>query len=239
VACGFLLGLWTAVRRAPLTGIKPETILDLGPWLIIGAIVGSRAWYVATFWNEQFAGKPFLDLFMVWRGGLIFYGGLVGAALGTVLFAALRKVPLWRMADALTPSIALGYMFGRIGCLLNGCCFGRACELPWAIHFPQHHETYPQGVHPTQLYDSLLNLGLFAALAWLYRRKKFDGQVFATYLLGFAVLRFTVELFRGDYPAYQRYLGHWATPAQVVSLAAFGAGVALWLVLRRGQLRPT
>ena len=84
----------------------------------------------------------------------------------------------------LAPSIALGSVFGRIGCLLNGCCYGRACDLPWAISFPPGNPlgspTYP--VHPTEIYDALLNLGLYFFLAWLFRRKKFDGQIFATYL---------------------------------------------------------
>jgi phosphatidylglycerol---prolipoprotein diacylglyceryl transferase len=84
-------------------------------------------------------------------------------------------------------------------------------------------------LHPTQIYDSLLNLALYASLAWLYRRKKFDGQVFATYLVGYALLRSLVEVFRGDYP--QRYLGGWATPAQLVSIGIFGAGLVLLFLL--------
>lgn len=237
VAAGFLAGLWTAARRAPLTGVKPETVLDLGPWLIVGAIIGSRAWYVVMFWDEQFAGHPLMEVFTVWRGGLVFYGGLVGAVLGTVAFAILRKLTLWNLADVLAPSIALGYVFGRMGCLLNGCCYGKACSLPWAIRFPEAHDTHAQAVHPTQVYDSLLNLALYAGLAWLYRHKKFEGQVFACYLVGFAVLRFTVELFRGDYPLNQHYLGSWATPAQVVSLVTLAAGVWLLLALGRNPLK--
>lgn len=237
VATAFLAGFWTASRRAPLSGFKAETVLDLGPWLILGAIIGARVWYVATFWEDQFAGKPLVELFTVWHGGLVFYGGLVGAVVATLSFCAVKRLPLWKLADVLAPSVALGYVFGRIGCLLNGCCYGRVCMRPWAIHFPQNHETYPYGVHPTQVYDSLLSLALYVSLAWLYRHKKFDGQVFAVYLVGYAVLRFVVELFRGDYPAYQHYLGNWATPAQVVSLLILLAGVGLLLGLRRFQLR--
>jgi len=160
-------------------------------------------------------------MFMVWRGGLVYYGGLVGASLGFILYARLKKLPLWKGADILAPSIALGYVFGRIGCLMNGCCYGRVCELPWAIQFPNNpmHGTSSMlrvwlgatdrslPVHPTQIYESLLNLALYAGLAWLYRRKKFDGQVFATYLVCYAILRSFVEMFRGDYPEYQRHFG--------------------------------
>lgn len=137
------------------------------------------------------------------------------------------------------PSIALGYVFGRIGCLLNGCCYGRVCSLPWAIRFPAdnplHPPTYP--VHPTEVYESLLNLGLYMALAWLHRHKKFDGQVFAVYLVSYAALRSFVELFRGDYPEYQHYLGGWATPAHLVSIGILAAGVVLLWVLPRPEMK--
>ena len=122
-------------------------------------------------------------------------------------------------------------MFGRIGCLLNGCCFGRECSLPWAIHFPPDHSTGGAPVHPTQIYDSLLNLGLYALLEALYRRKKFDGQVFATYLMCYAVTRSFVEVFRGDYSEVHRHAG--LTPAQLLSVAIFAAGLILFALLRR------
>lgn len=172
---------------------------------------------------------------MIHHGGLVFYGGLIGAIISGILFIRLRKLPLWAMSDVLAPSIALGYVFGRIGCLMNGCCYGAACHLPWAIRYPAGHETHPVGgeaipVHPTQVYDSLLNLVLYAGLAWLYRRKKFDGQVFAVYLVGYAITRSTVELFRGDYP--QLYAG-WITPAHIVSALILAAGAGLYLYLPR------
>ena len=231
VAIGFLAGLWTASRRGLSSGFPAEKILDLGPWLIVGTIVGARTLYVISYWNEQFAGRPLAEVFMVWKGGLVYYGGFIGATLSGILYARRKGLPLWKLADVMAPSIALGSVFGRIGCLLNGCCYGRECSLPWAIHFPPTHQTYPHGVHPTEVYDSLLNLVLYFILAWLYRRKKFDGEVFAAYLVGYAVFRFVVEMFRGDYPQY--YLGGWATPAQLVSFGILAAGIALWVVLPR------
>lgn len=237
MALAFLAGLWTASRRGLREGIAPETVLDVGPWLIIGGIVGGRTLYVITFWHEQFANQPFYEVFMVQKGGLVFYGGLIGSSLAYILFARLKKLPLWKGADVLAPSIALGYFFGRIGCLMNGCCYGRVCDLPWAIHFPRGHDTYPNGVHPTEVYESLLNLGLYAALAWFYRHKKFDGQVFSAYLVSYALLRSFVEMFRGDYPAYQRHLGGWLTPAHMVSIGILAAGVVLLAVLRRHPVR--
>ncbi len=239
IALGFLAGLWTAGRRAPLSGLPGELPLDLGPWLILGGILGGRALYVITFWRENFARQPVYEIFMVHHGGLVFYGGLAGASLACILFAAFRRAPLWKLADVLAPSIPLGYVFGRLGCFLNGCCYGRACDFPWAAHFPAAHESYPAGVHPTQIYDSLLSLGLYLGLAWLYRRKKFDGQVFGAYLIGYAAVRSFVEYFRGDYPAYQHYLGGWATPAQVVSIFILLAGLALLRILPRASGRAT
>jgi phosphatidylglycerol:prolipoprotein diacylglycerol transferase len=233
VASGFLAGLWTASRRALAAGIRPDKILDFGPWLLVAAIFGARVLYVLTFWRDQFAEGPVLEWFAVWRGGLVYYGGLIGAALVTIFYARLKRIGLWKLSDVLAPSIPLGYAFGRIGCLMNGCCYGRECTLPWAIHFPENHQTYPHAVHPTQIYDAVLGLGFYAFLSWLYRRKKFDGQVFAVYLAGYAILRFAVEFTRGDYPVGQHYLGGWATPAQVVSLLMLVPAVAFWRFLPR------
>lgn len=232
VAVGFLVGLWNASRRAPQAGIPGEKIADLGPWLIVGALLGARTLYVISYWREQFAGQPIWEIFMIHHGGLVYYGGLIGAALACVLYTLWKKLPLWRLADILAPGIALGYVFGRIGCLMNGCCYGRACELPWAIRFPENNAlgapTFP--VHPTQVYDSLLSLALFGALAWLFKRRKFDGQIFSLYLMGYAVTRSLVELFRGDYPVEHLRAG--LTPAHLVSIAVFGGGLVLFFVLR-------
>jgi len=231
VAIGFLVGIWTASRRGLLQGIPAERTVDLGPWLIVGALVGARLFFVVSYWDSDFAQAPWYEMFMIRKGGLVYYGGFVGSSLAFLTYVRWKKIPAWRMADTLAPSIALGYFFGRFGCLMNGCCYGTECSLPWAIHFPYGHQTFDAGVHPAQVYDSLLNLGLYLGLAWLYRRKHFDGQVFATYLVGYAVLRFSVEFFRGDYTVH--YLGGWATPAQVLSLVLFPSGIAFWVWQRR------
>ena len=169
---------------------------------------------------------------MIQRGGLVYYGGLIGGTLAGLLYVWKSKLPLWKFADALAPSIALGYVPGRLGCLMNGCCFGRETGVPWAIHFPKEHETHGLGVHPTQVYDSLLNLGLYVGLALLHRRKNFDGQVFASYFLCYAVTRSLVETFRGDYPP-QQYLGGVVTPAHLVSILIFSVGAGLYWKLRQ------
>lgn len=230
VALGFVAGLWTASRRAPRLGITGETIADLGPWLILGGIVGARVLYVVSYWDRSFAGKPLWEIFAIHHGGLVFYGGLMGAVLCTLIFVRWRNLPLWPLADVLAPSIALGHAFGRLGCLMNGCCYGRQCDLPWAIQYPANPDLPPHPVHPTQIYEASLNLALYAGLAWLCRRRKFDGQVFAVYLVAYALLRSFVEVFRGDYPA--RTFGL-LTPAHWVSVLIFVGGVVLWWKLPR------
>ena len=242
VALGFIAGLWTAGRRAKLIDIEPAKVHDIGPWLILGGVGGGRVLYVISYWHEKFSTEPWWEVFAIWRGGLVFYGGLIGATLAGMCYVWLKKLPLWKMADILAPSIALGYAFGRIGCLMNGCCYGRACSLPWAIHFPSAmgtdgvlhpHPSGGIGVHPTEIYDSLLNFGFYAVLAWLFRRRKFDGEIFAIYLIGYAIIRSFVEYFRGDYPVH--YLGGWATPAQVISLIIVTSGLLLIFLLPRPQ----
>lgn len=237
MALAFIVGLWTASRRGLREGIPAEKIFDIGPWLIIGTIIGARALHVVTYWQEEFAGQPFWEVFAVWQGGLVFYGGLIGATLAACMYARLKQIPVWKLADVLAPSIALGYVFGRIGCFLNGCCYGRACSLPWAVTYPadnpNHPPTFP--VHPTQLYDSLMNLALYVGLAWLYRHKKFNGQVFAAYLLCYAVTRSIAESFRGDYSPLHIHSALHLTPGQLVSIGIFAAGAVLWALLMKLQ----
>lgn len=235
VAAGFVVGLWTASRRALRAGIGGEVVADLGLWLLIGALAGARALYVVSYWRESFAGRPLWEIFNIRGGGVVFYGGFIGASLACICYVRLKKLPLWKIADILAPSVALGHAIGRIGCLMNGCCYGCPTTVPWAIHFPGDHPTHGQNVHPTQIYESALNFGLYGALEWLFRRRRFDGQVFAAYLVCYAVLRAFVEIFRGDYTAY--YLGGWATPAQVLSIFIFAAGAALWWALSRTRVK--
>ena len=233
MALGFFAGLWTATRRARRVNVHADIIADVTLWLMLGSIVGARLVYVTTYWKQVFASQPLSEIFMVQHGGLVYYGGLIGAVIAGIVYLLWKKQPVWKIADILAPSIALGSVFGRIGCLINGCCYGYKCDLPWAIHFPADHATAGAAVHPTQLYDALLNLILYLALAWWFRRKKFDGQIIAAYFMGYAVFRSIAEHFRGDYPADHIHAG--LTSAQVVSIGIFAAGALLWALLSRKQ----
>jgi phosphatidylglycerol:prolipoprotein diacylglycerol transferase len=192
---------------------------------------------VTTYWKDEFAGQPLSEIFMIQHGGLVYYGGLIGAALAGFICIRWKKLPLWKTVDVLAPSCALGNFFGRIGCLLNGCCYGRACNLPWAIRFPPGHPTGGLPVHPTEIYDALDNFILYLLLAWLFRRKKFDGEVFATYLIGYAITRTVMEYFRGDYPPDQIHFG--LTPGELISIPIFIAGLVLGIVLSTRARKTT
>jgi phosphatidylglycerol:prolipoprotein diacylglycerol transferase len=243
IALAFLAGLWTAVRRARRQNISAEQISDVTLWLMAGSIIGARIVYVATYWHEEFAGRPVQNIFAIWQGGLVFYGGLIGAAAAGFIYGFWKKLPVWKIADVLAPSIALGSFFGRIGCLLNGCCYGTVCNLPWGIRFPNGSYAWEHQrgqnligendpalpVHPTEIYDALLNLSLYIFLAWLFRRKKFDGQILATYLICYAITRSITETFRGDYTELHYHLG--LTPAQWISVPILISGLLLATVL--------
>ena len=254
IAVAFLAGLWTATRRAPRENIPGERIADIVLWLMVGAILGARIVYVTTYWKDEFAGRPFWEVFMIQQGGLVYYGGLIGAIIAGFVYIRWKKLPIWKTADVLAPSIALGNVFGRIGCFLNGCCFGRPTNLPWAVQFPNHSDAWytqsQQGlagvgpttaalpVHPTEIYDALNNFLLYLVLAWLFRRKKFDGEVFVAYLIGYAITRTFMEYFRGDYPPDHIHL-FGLTPGMLVSIPIFIIGLVLGAILAQRRLvRP-
>jgi phosphatidylglycerol:prolipoprotein diacylglycerol transferase len=164
-----------------------------------------------------------------------FHGGVAMGILAGVLYMRRHRIPVLAMADAAAPGIALGYAIGRIGCFLNGCCYGCPTSLPWGVHFPG---TAP-GVHlhPTQIYATLVNLLLCVALARVYLRPHRLGQVIALYVSGYSLYRFLIESLRKGYTADVFALG--LTDAQAFSILSFAAGVAWWLWLqRRSQPLP-
>ncbi|MSU36577.1 MAG: prolipoprotein diacylglyceryl transferase [Pedosphaera sp.] len=233
VALGFVFGMWTAARRAVRVSINPEKILDLGPWVLGAGLLGARAMYVLNYWERDFSGRPWIEAFQIWNGGLVFYGGLLLAIPVAIWRVKAMGLPVWTVADCLAPSIALGHVFGRIGCFFNGCCFGQPTLQPWGVRFPSSSGVPGDGpVHPTQLYEAALNLVLFAVLSgWFYRRR-FDGQIFAGYLLGYAVIRSLTEYFRGDYSHVSAPTLGVFTPGQWISFPILLCGVILYFCRR-------
>ena len=210
VAAGFITAIALARRRAKSEGIDPDRIGDLGVWLIVAGMLGAKVFHIIFFWNDFIYGWRAEGIASL-RQGFVFYGGFIAASLATIFCALRKQIPVFKLADILAPSIAVGHAFGRMGCFFEGCCYGTACHLPWAVSFPATHNTHGQPVHPTELYEVLGNLAIFGVLTLLYRRKRFTGQIWWAYVLGYGALRFAVEFCRGDYETHylQRFtIGH-------------------------------
>ncbi len=233
VAAGFLLGLMLAGRRAKAEGLDPQAVSDLGIWLIVAGMGGAKLFHVIFFWDE-FIGAWRHEGLRSLREGFVFYGGFIGAVVATILFARKRGQPLWRLADLFAPCLALGHAFGRLGCFFNGCCYGSVCHAPWAVKFPDNHLMRDQPVHPTQLYEAMGNLVLFAALSAFSRRKRFDGQVWWWYVLAYGGLRFAIEFVRGDYAVH--YFNFFTIAHLIAAALIVIAAIGLWGTTRwRGE----
>lgn len=265
---GFLTAAWFAARRLRAQGYDGEISWDVAMWIFVGGIVGARLFFVVQYRDKFFkAGQPFMETLMslvnLPDGGLVFYGGAIVGSFSYWLFCRLRRLHPLALADILITSIFIGMVFGRVGCLLNGCCYGDVCSLPWAVTFPPESVPYaaevnaglisgiePDGkaglalgaarslpLHPTQLYSALSALVL-ALLTWAYYpfRQK-DGEVLALGWLLEPVTRFTVEFLRGD---ERGQFGTFLTISQWVSIGLFTTGlIFLWLIRdhrRRGSL---
>ena len=206
LALSFLLGIWIASVRAKRAGLDPTVIADVGFWVILSAIVGARAYYVLLHF-EEFRGdlisivNPFHGG-IVGIGGLVMYGGFIGAILASILYFSITKRPFLRYADASAPSVALGVALTRIGCFLNGCCYGSGAA-HCGISFPMssaagvyQHEIHATGLYPSQLYESAGGLLIFIALLLIEKRIPFQGFLFYSVGLLYSVLRFIVDFSR-------------------------------------------
>ena len=232
MAVAFLAALWLLRRRAPSFGIEREAASDIGIWLLLSGLLGAKLLLVIVEWPEYVRSwSAFASLA---RAGGVFYGGLFGAIVATVVLLAKRRISFWTFADAAAPSVALGQALGRAGCLLAGCCWGRECSLPWAITFsdPKAHENVgvPLGLplHPTQVYE-MLGTFLLCVLLVRFETRRYSGETFARYLLGYAVLRGTIEFFRGD---PRGAVGPFST-SQVIAVCGLAAALAIHLLRRR------
>ncbi len=257
VAAAFLAGIWLAQREARRRGQDPERIADLSFWILVAALVGSRVYFIFVNWDDYFGPGRLLvstpigripRLLAFWEGGLVFYGGFIGAALTGAWYMRKHRMAFLAHADTMIPSVAFGHFLGRLGCFAAGCCWGEVAgtHLPFLARFPpaslayqtfasrEHPElflspdrTSTLPLHPVQLYESFGELAIFLALVLLVRpRKRFHGQVMAAWLLAYAVLRTVVELFRGD---VERGVWYGLGVGQWTSIAIFAAGVLVWV----------
>jgi len=228
IGIGFLLGIYLASRRAKKEGINPDLILDMGVYLLLAAIIGSRLLHVLTN-LQDFSRNPF-DAFAIWKGGLVFYGGVLAAVPVGIWYVKKHKLPVWQTADIIAPYAALGHAFGRLGCFFAGCCYGAPCSGPFCVTFSDPHSLAPLGVplFPSQLMESGGEFLIFGLLLFLRRYKKFDGQLFWLYLVFYAVLRFTLEFFRGDADRGV-YFGGLVSTSQIIAIGMLGFSMfMLW-----------
>jgi len=198
IALGALLGITLISYEAKKQGYDQQQILDLTFYLIIAAIIGSRAFYVIL--NLKYYLHHPLEIVMIWRGGLVFYGGFLLAFATCFLYLKKHSLPFLKICDLLAPGLAIGEFIGRLGCFFAGCCYGKPTDLPWAITFTHPHSLAKLGVplHPTQLYSSLKALLIFLVLISARRYLKDKGQLLWLYILLYAIARLIIEHFRGD-----------------------------------------
>jgi len=234
IALGFLVGITLAGYEGKRVGENPEKIMDLSFYLLVSAIVGSRLFYVVTR-PDIFFSNP-LEILKIWNGGLVFYGAFIFAAITAIVYLKKNKMALWKITDILAPSLVLAQVFGRIGCFFAGCCYGKECNLPWAVTFTNPNSLAPTNImlHPSQLYHALGNLIIFGVLWLIRKRKGFDGQVFWIYVLLYGLIRAFLEIFRGDYRG-QEVLGTFSI-SQAIGLSM--AGLAVCMIIFLGRREP-
>lgn len=245
------------VELGPVVGRKArEHVFDIGFWVLVGAVIGARALFIIVNWGgpNGYGANP-ERIFMVWTGGLVFYGGFIGAALAALVYCRRHRVDFRGLADIAAPLVALGHFFGRIGCMSAGCCWGKVCEDPAFLlgaHFPPGSLAYDEmlsdptyssfilehghtpALHPTQLYEGLGELGLFFLLTYLATGKRFQGQILSLWLMLYAILRLSIETFRGDFGRGMLLRWPEADPlllstSQTVGIGMFVVGVILFL----------
>ncbi|PIR16480.1 MAG: prolipoprotein diacylglyceryl transferase [Deltaproteobacteria bacterium CG11_big_fil_rev_8_21_14_0_20_49_13] len=201
VAFGFFMGILYISYESKRVGEDPAKALDLVFWIIVAALIGSRAYYVLVTEPGILLGDP-LALVKIWKGGLVFQGGVLGAFIVGIWWIRRHKLPLFKYLDIFAPAIPLGHFFGRLGCFMSGCCHGRTAPAgSWlAVIFPADPSSFaPSGgpLYATQLMEAAGELAIFLALFFFRKHKRFDGQLMVLYMAAYAILRFVVEFYRG------------------------------------------
>lgn len=233
-ACGFLSASILLFANRKSRGVSVDAINDLTLYSIVAGILGARLFYVIQFWPEY--QNNFLQIFRIDKGGLVFYGGFFAALATLYIYCKRKDLSFLGVIDLLAPCLAIGHAFGRIGCFLNGCCYGRPTTLPWGVEFPQGSfpfENYPfEKLHPTQLYESAFNFLLAIALVILLRKSKTKGVVAATYLITYGIGRFIIEMFRGDNAKFMNLF----TVSQFIGIILIAAGIYIFSISRKQNI---
>jgi len=227
MALGFAFGIALSLMLSRKEGRSDEVVLDLSVWIMVGAIVGARLFYVLVM-PESYVAHPW-QILAVWQGGLVYYGGLIGAGLSAYFWLRKHRQPVWAVADCLAPGLALGQAFGRLGCYLNGCCYGRV-DQEHGVIFPALEDHLPH--LPTQLYEAGFVLLLALFLLWFKAKRTYAGQVFWLYVFLYCLGRFAIEWLRGD-AERGTLISSALSPAQWISLLGLPLAVAFHFHLKK------
>ncbi len=242
LAIAFLAGTWFALKESRRLGLDEDKVLGVILVTLVASVFGARLLYVLEHIEEY--RRSWTSAFALWEGGLTLYGGVIAGTIAGLWSARRQGLSPWRVADALAPSIALGTAFGRVGCFLNGCCYGRPTKLPWGVVYPP--DTYPSlefgtnPIHPAQLYFSLAGLALFGVLWAVRKRVKVAGELFWLCIVLYALVRVPLDFTRAYEP--DSVIGHLGgldvTESQILSLVLALFGTLMILRLRRQATNP-
>lgn len=229
LAIAFLVGIFGVRRPAQKIGVSFDNIIDLGVWILVGAIVGARLAYVITEY-QYFLNNPW-EIILVNSGGLAFHGGLLGGFGAGFCYVKRKGIYPWKLADIVAPFIALGYAVVRIGCLLKGCCYGKQSDAFWALPCSGNDHLLR---HPTQIYSMVGSLLLFWILLKFRNHKRFPGFLFLLYIGLYSMMRFVVEFFRVAPMVFP-----WLSLAQLVCLilGIMAFTLIIWIDRRFNQGR--
>ncbi len=236
VALGILAGVALAEHLHRKDGGEPGRVMDMALLVVLSGLAGARLLFVLV--NMDYYAGHLAEIVMIWKGGLVFYGGLLGGVIGMLFAVRLYRLPLLRTLDAGAAALAMGHAFGRLGCFFAGCCHGCVTTSPLGVVFtnPRSLATSVLGqrVHPTQLYEFAFLLVLTGVLVWLHRRRRFAGQVAAVYLIAYAAFRFAVEFLRCDPRGSVTLFGATLSTGQIMSLAIIPPAIVwYWWLSRR------
>ncbi len=198
VAAGFFAGIMVTLKIGNLEGIDAPHVMDMGFYVILSALIGSRLMYALI--NISYYSIHPLEILKIWQGGLVFSGGFIGIFLTMAWYSKRRDLSLLEIGDLWAPAAAIGQGIGRIGCFMAGCCYGRPAGVKWSVVFTNPDSLAPLYIplHPTQLYHSISSFIIFLILLWIHAKKKFEGQVFVWLLILHSTSRLLIERFRGD-----------------------------------------
>lgn len=199
IAVGFLVCVYVIRKLAELSKLDVERVLDLTFWCLILGFLGARILFIVTRFS-YFLADP-IAVFKIWEGGLVFFGGPLLVVPFAIWYCKKYKLVPWRVVDVLMPGLVIGHAFGRFGCLAAGCCYGKPTGTSFGVRlYSDLVDKQYQGVplHPTQIYEAVALLILFGGLIYVFKRKRFDGQVGLTYFMTYPIIRSMVEIYRGD-----------------------------------------